>query len=558
MKRVRREIITLILVSLCLAEPILANKKCKVDKCAICPDKKKYTCKSCEDGYYLRTFFSKEKGANYNDCWSWWKLILGLLAILLSAILSCCCCWWLFNKGKQKSIKSLERRKEIIQRRQKARERERKREKDRREAEAEPVETERSLIREVKPITIYKEPPLRTTVHPVSYVSRTPVKVQETVINQPTLQEHSRLSKMPYVSPVRPVHVMTGTYQPTNGYPVIKTSTEVYQGNGPQAPPRRVVLSPSKIVHPSTFSSPQPKVITNYTPVRQPQSSITFRNRAHLGTVYSPRATYYTPNEPLSSTAAPIKPLDQFTSSLQKMSNTPVHTRKLVPRGYQSPAQEYERHLSSPVAPSESMRATYEPQQTTTPTEPRRAGNVNEQMPQSFPSDPSIITSPTRPVLQPQNMDKDVHLSKSPFHSKKSLAPHLHHQPSFPPSRHPSRIPGRFQNFPSESGEVFTTESARIQKKVSSPKISYIDTSKSPHKTLRRSKPMMVQDTVIIEDREITSLSGKKPKLMKRRTVTTHQDMVEMSADKVRIRGSNWKQHGKAYSVPQDGNVIFH
>ena len=105
-KKRKLRIQTLTLIFLILS-PTLTNKACQVDQCKRCKDKKLDTCDECEDGYYLRTFYGKDKGREYNACWSIFKLVWFLIGLALLLLSYCLCCYVAWKLG-QKSIKSLE------------------------------------------------------------------------------------------------------------------------------------------------------------------------------------------------------------------------------------------------------------------------------------------------------------------------------------------------------------------------------------------------------------------------------------------------------------------
>lgn len=88
------------IVLLALTNPINSNLNCTVDQCKTCPSPASLSCSQCEQGYYLKTFYSSEKKINYNDCWSKNKLFIGIGAAILSSLLFCCIVWYAYKKGK--------------------------------------------------------------------------------------------------------------------------------------------------------------------------------------------------------------------------------------------------------------------------------------------------------------------------------------------------------------------------------------------------------------------------------------------------------------------------
>jgi len=442
----------------------------------------------------------------------------------------------LWKKGREHKVEELKSKRDILRRRHKnrelhERERERERSPRREETDHAPMSTDRSLIRE-KPI-VYNAP-LRShtapvTLEPVRYISRTPVKREETVINQPTLQEAPRyVSKYPYMPHVEPVQMLTGTYQPDNGLPTIKTSTSIIPGRQPTI---GVLTSPSRILQPAQFSSPQPRVISAYNPQHQPHSSIAFRNRSnHPHNISSPRVTY------LKHPGLQGSPVQPYTSTMQPVSaTTPLRPRK-------------ERlTYASPVA------APYEPEISINTAEPRKAGAFStRKLTKTAQREPVTVCSPTRPVLQPQNMNIYTKPHLSPHH-RSSMGPHK--SPSFLNLRRQSEIPQNFtpNPFPAPEEDTITTGKTIIQKKVSTPRLDRVRVDGAnplDHPHNQSLKPVVVQDTFIIEEGQFLANSGQKPAMVKRRTITTHHDMMDVSDDGLNQNKRDWKGLGKRHSMP--------
>jgi hypothetical protein len=84
-----------------LTSHTLQNTQCLVDQCKFCSSPTEIVCSECEKGYYVRTFYGKEKGKDYNACWSIFKLLWGLLGVTL-LLLTCCLCSYLAYKQGQK------------------------------------------------------------------------------------------------------------------------------------------------------------------------------------------------------------------------------------------------------------------------------------------------------------------------------------------------------------------------------------------------------------------------------------------------------------------------
>lgn len=80
----------------------LQDSQCLVDQCSVCENYTEVTCSKCNTGYYLRTFYGKTKGKDYNDCWSTIKLLWSILGLVLLT-LSCCLGLWLAYKYGKKN-----------------------------------------------------------------------------------------------------------------------------------------------------------------------------------------------------------------------------------------------------------------------------------------------------------------------------------------------------------------------------------------------------------------------------------------------------------------------
>lgn len=96
----------LLLPMLLLAKPSLQNLNCTIDQCKICQNSTTIKCTQCEDGYYLKTFYSTEKQNYYNDCWSKIKLFILIGSLLLSSLLLCCLVYYAYRKGLNAKIKN--------------------------------------------------------------------------------------------------------------------------------------------------------------------------------------------------------------------------------------------------------------------------------------------------------------------------------------------------------------------------------------------------------------------------------------------------------------------
>lgn len=89
-----------ILAVLCLFKLTLQNPKCVVDQCKRCRYINIDTCDECESGYYLRTWYGKDKKRDYNACWNLMYLLFSLLGTLLLTLSYLYCCYRAYKKGK--------------------------------------------------------------------------------------------------------------------------------------------------------------------------------------------------------------------------------------------------------------------------------------------------------------------------------------------------------------------------------------------------------------------------------------------------------------------------
>ena len=88
----------LLLLILILSEATFqkTNIGCVVDNCAVCPDSFVVKCRTCNNGYYVRTFSGKK--GKYDDCWRvdylwmfiwFWILLFTLCYLLCYGFLVC-------------------------------------------------------------------------------------------------------------------------------------------------------------------------------------------------------------------------------------------------------------------------------------------------------------------------------------------------------------------------------------------------------------------------------------------------------------------------------------
>lgn len=110
----------IILLTILYLPLTLTNLNCTVDQCKLCQNTTKIKCTQCEEGYYLKTFYSNERQEYYNDCWSKYKLFGTIGALILSSLLFCGLIWFAYRRGvksnlKGKSVEENEKKPEINQ-----------------------------------------------------------------------------------------------------------------------------------------------------------------------------------------------------------------------------------------------------------------------------------------------------------------------------------------------------------------------------------------------------------------------------------------------------------
>jgi hypothetical protein len=77
--------------------------------CRVCPSETALTCRSCKEGYFLKTFAGGNR--NYQACWSTLKLMFGLIGSIISSLLLCLSCKLCFDYGRTEPTKKKVKRK---------------------------------------------------------------------------------------------------------------------------------------------------------------------------------------------------------------------------------------------------------------------------------------------------------------------------------------------------------------------------------------------------------------------------------------------------------------
>lgn len=86
-------------ITVSLITEVKSNIGCQVDQCKVCANSTTSLCSKCEEGFYLKTFYSSEKQSSYNDCWSKNKLFIAIGSLILGSLLFCCLIWMAYKKG---------------------------------------------------------------------------------------------------------------------------------------------------------------------------------------------------------------------------------------------------------------------------------------------------------------------------------------------------------------------------------------------------------------------------------------------------------------------------
>ena len=93
-----------------MTEITLQNKDCLVDQCKVCENETDIICSECESGYYVRTFYGKEAGKNYNACWNSLMLLWGLLGVTLLGLSCCLCNYVAYKYGMKRLLRKLKKK----------------------------------------------------------------------------------------------------------------------------------------------------------------------------------------------------------------------------------------------------------------------------------------------------------------------------------------------------------------------------------------------------------------------------------------------------------------
>lgn len=511
------QVIKLIVLGL-ITHQCKSNPECLVDKCKFCPEKDLYICRECESGYYLRTFFSHEKGGSYNDCWSTWKLVFSILGMLLASMLTCGICYWLFKIGRETKLKSQEI--ERLKAKEKKRKMRAEMDRDRKKRDRHVTETERDLKTRSPP----PEPKRERKTPRVKVVSRpeTPRSGRKVRISQ----------NNPYIHPVTTVihHPVPPMYlspsRPVQASPIIHNSPEktYFQQN-------QFVAQPPAHQSVQQFATP----IRVVGQMQRNPSQVSFRREIGRQTytnhkVYNNAPTYgqanfHTPqqnrfNQNFAPAPENASLHDSHISLASRFNKENFGDYNRVRKSVPIVANPYYPH-EQPDLRRASLNADYMNRAPTTPIQLR--GNYEY-------ADNSHI-SPIRPVLQPQS-----YVSRHPFRPRmeplNDISQHNVPNPEFPyPQNQVRQAP--VSPYMSRQREVLASHAGTVEKKVSSPRIENVTVQEqlSPERSINVVKPMLVQDTYIVEDKKLLVRPGTgvgRPKEINRRTVTSHQDIMDL------------------------------
>lgn len=73
------------------------DRHCMIDQCYDCDFTNVYTCNTCKPGYYLKNFYSEEKGRIYQDCWSKLDLTWIIIGLICLSIMNCLCIYYCYR-----------------------------------------------------------------------------------------------------------------------------------------------------------------------------------------------------------------------------------------------------------------------------------------------------------------------------------------------------------------------------------------------------------------------------------------------------------------------------
>lgn len=593
----------LIIILHLLISPAQANQYCQVDKCKICPDEHVYVCRECESGYYLRTFHSNERGANYNDCWSIWKLIFSILGILLATLLTCALCFLCFKIGKDSKLKN----KELQILRQKEKERI-EREKEEAVKRSKRMDTERylnmSTERSVTPNRSYrsnygnlnlinkkKEEEKKKKTTP----KKTKVKmVEKSTDVDPKLSQIEPAKEEPQRKEVKISTVIHHQHHPSNSYlsPRNVRTEQQFLSQPPQAvynspettffqnnPPHNnantsQIISPRNIIHTQNeYTTPIRTYQPNVRVISQNNQSQPLFNRP-VYTHFKPQenplieeqvVNFHTPQHQYSRSIIQQQPQQQYDNRpLRVIRNSYVIKKpgNLLPQRKDFNNYNYEKENNNG---EDNIRYEYEPTEEEFPEIlhkkkddfRNKRSNTPVQIRKTFrdPEDPPSVTSPIRPILQPQN-----YATKNPI-TNKGIARRSTYEPQNENPPHngvrreeregyfsPRTRRGRNEDhspYLANPEDIVTTQRGTVEKKISSPRIEQVTVQEqiSPEQVVNVVKPMLVQDTYIVEERKmiIKPNNGGKPKAVNRRTVTSHQDIMDFDdLDSIENNRGEW------------------
>lgn len=556
---------------------VLTNQYCLVDKCKVCPNEEVYICRECESGYYLRSFYSSERRGSYNDCWSIWKLIFSILGILLASLLTCFLCYLCFKYGRENKIKNAELKalREKNKKLKLRREREREKYRDTERSLNPHVDTERSYKENRRPSPVKKKKQVvlveKGTEALPSPQKPVPKQVQSKipyVVESRQIIHHPKPMPPAYLSPARSFHPQPHVYH----------SPETTFFQNPQAPKfMSQVISPRnvRVIQPHQQSQNYP--IT--TPLRASQnfqqnpnilrrSQMSFRRPQQEPIRVPAQVSSYTGYKDMPEKRYPdfhTPQMNRFNNHVNIDTRKPSSRRNLIerfekennprpqnnyepqvvkmPRRIKNSKKNFGRRKSPINQPQDS------PSEDIPPPEPARSrrSSIPVQVRKQFRDPNSDSKSPIRPSLQPQQF-----MTK---HPKQKLKPEIHRRPTQSPQRQRNENPGfpytgqrGYQEHQEHQGQqehqgspylarkenIITTQRGTVEKKVSSPRIEHVTVREqvSPEQVVSMVKPMLVQDTYIVEDKKMIirpNGGNGKPREVTRRTVTSHQDIMGFS-----------------------------
>lgn len=202
------------------------NPKCVVDQCKRCRYINIDTCDECESGYYLRTWYGKDKKRDYNACWNLMYLLFSLLGTLLLTLSYLYCCYRAYKKGKSIiKIVSDKKDKKVIK-------------DERKISKGSKYKDERDIPSTSRPINIETEPNDQTQINVPNIQG--PGHNQINIPTQNTLPAQVNLPPQNIQTPVvvantlpqKPHNIVRNVYSPARSF-ADQPSHNKYYGNPP-------------------------------------------------------------------------------------------------------------------------------------------------------------------------------------------------------------------------------------------------------------------------------------------------------------------------------------